>query len=193
LFTNKPNWLEIEGYEALISQPMQRLGNTEFGEYFDVTAPSEERLDLMIKEASFIATLIQPRTTQMAALASPQAEAPTLHCEYVCLMALQMESFWAILLSKWAKDPSFSVHDLLALEGPDAPHNIHHVPSTSLKYCEHMMQENRGEDKTKYMKDFGKDAVKVLENSSGAMETIVKELKEHAARMRLAADAFSTF
>jgi hypothetical protein len=113
--------------------------------------------------------------------------------EYVCLMALQMELFWAILLLKWAKDPSFSVHDLLALVDPDAPYIIYHVPSTSIKYCKHLIQEYRTGDKTKYLKDLGKDAVKHLENSSEALETIVKELKEHATRTRLAADVFSTF
>jgi hypothetical protein len=168
------SWLSAESYPLFIRVDFE-AATDEFSDLFDTTSPPAERLDHMIREASYIASLLRARIIKGSSMAWSDPAAPIQSAEYAILAALQNKLISNILALKRQEDPAFSFHQLLLSIDPDAPYLEQHIPSASLEFLEPLLEMVRvGEIKAE---QFGR-----IMATQMSMSNVVGEMRGHAAR-----------
>lgn len=171
------SWLDASAY-GIMQEPRERKGDRSIERYFHRTATSpEEKLDLMIAEASLIAARLRPRVLKALDLGNSVPEPQyydALKAEYGFLVSIQADLVREIVELKRSHDPSITIRDLLASLDPDAPHIQHHMPSSSIMYCEATLRKLRNSPKRDLIEShFG------MEIMEAAIRDIIEELKMH--------------
>ena len=173
------SWLSVESYPSFLRVDFE-AATDEFSDLFDTTRPPAERLDHMIKEASYIAALLRARIVKASSMTWSDPAAPILSGEYAVLTALQDRFVRNILALKRQEDPTFSFRQLLLSIDPDAPYLEQHIPSVSLEFLENMLESVR-------LVCAGKLKVEEFERTELLateipMSNVVEEMRGHAAR-----------